>query len=458
VDEAGTRIGPHDGHLCQTAGTPADRARGGKGASLIRASTAAIVLLGLSCGLIFLGEDIRIAVRIRAFDLGLLLVSAIFFWHTLTCGVRSGTGPFLLAFGAFAVYIGCNAAMQTSVGTAAKETVQSGLFAVFVLAMVQYLDSWRATSLFLTTMLLTLWILAFWNAGVHIADGEISGWKQLGDQKLTHSVVFVMMAIMTASPLRPKRWWWFALLVLAFVMLILSGERKGWVAAAPAIFLALLVSDWGGIGRRALRRTAAATIGALALLGIVTAIAPNIPYLEKQLSSTVDFVTLLFADPLERGAAVTTESNRGRLVLIEIALQHYHEHPIFGIGQDQFKAATAFFPVDRNAQHDAHNEVLRIAAELGTVGLLLYLVLNLVILQRGVMLALRMAPLDDSERLRVRLGLALFVYGFIVNIFLAGGGLNTYFVMLPAGLLFSVPLRPRLTTQYGWKTASPRPA
>jgi hypothetical protein len=34
----------------------------------------------------------------------------------------------------------------------------------------------------------------------------------------------------------------------------------------------------------------------------------------------------------------------------------------------------------------------------------------------------------------------MFFYGFAVNIFLAGGGLNTFFVMLPAGLLFSVPL------------------
>jgi hypothetical protein len=57
-----------------------------------------------------------------------------------------------------------------------------------------------------------------------------------------------------------------------------------------------------------------------------------------------------------------------------------------------------------------------------------------------------MPRFDTAERLRIRLGFALFLYGFIVNLFLAGGGLNTFFVMFPAALMFSVrlPRRPNV--------------
>jgi len=54
------------------------------------------------------------------------------------------------------------------------------------------------------------------------------------------------------------------------------------------------------------------------------------------------------------------------------------------------------------------------------------------------MLSNAIQRLTPDERLRLRIAGGIFAFGFIVNIFLAGGGLNVFFYVLPAGLAYSV--------------------
>jgi hypothetical protein len=137
----------------------------------------AVVLLGLISGLIFWGQDLRIGVRIRAFDMGLLVVACIFAWHALSRGVLRHTAPFVLSFGAYVIYLACNALLQTSADTAVKELVQMLLFGTFFLALAQFLDDRRSMSVFLAVMLVTLWALALHNAYAHVSQGAYAGWK-----------------------------------------------------------------------------------------------------------------------------------------------------------------------------------------------------------------------------------------------------------------------------------------
>jgi O-antigen ligase len=413
----------------------------------LSAKHLAIVLLGSICGLIFFGHDFRAGIRIRVFDLGMILVAAIYLHHALSRGVSRQVAPFVLSFGVYALYLSCNALVQGQAATALKETVQLMLFGVFFLSLAQFLDDRRSLVTYLTVALTVLWALALHNAYVHVAEGSFAGWKDLGDQKLTHSVIVLVMAAVTVSPFRPKGAWWTILLVAAVAMLLLSGERKGWVATGLAVVVALVISSHGGIGARALRRTLLVGAGAMGVIALTALVAPVLPYLDKQLFSSMEFVNLLMADGTgaEAGPGVaTTESNRNRIAMMEIALQQWREAPVFGVGPEAFRsdaAARAYLPIptDRIAS-GPHNEILRIGAELGAVGLTLYLAMHLVVAFRAVVLVDAMARLDDAGRLRVRLGVALFVYGFVVNLFLAGGGLNTFFVVLPAALLFSVRL------------------
>jgi O-antigen ligase len=182
----------------------------------------------------------------------------------------------------------------------------------------------------------------------HVSQGAFAGWKTLGDQKLTHSVIVLIMAVVTLSHVRPRGWWWIALLVAAIVMLFLSGERKGWVAAGFAIVMALMISDEGGIGQRAVRRTAGVALAAACLVAIAGVLAPFVPYLERQLFSSVDFVALLLSDDASSHTGTTTESNRNRLAMIEIALAQLRQNPVFGIGPEAFRTdalTRAFLPI-----------------------------------------------------------------------------------------------------------------
>jgi hypothetical protein len=122
------------------------------------------------------------------------------------------------------------------------------------------------------------------------------------------------------------------------------------------------------------------------------------------------------------------------------------ENPVFGIGPEAFRtdALTRRLPSDPGGSYRTgpHNEILRIGAETGACSG-----------WRSTSWRRASWPVSGAgpdrrecrastttEQLRIRLGLALFLYGFIVNLFLAGGGLNTFFVMFPAALLFSVRL------------------
>ena len=412
----------------------------------IHVPSAVAIVLGLICGLIFIDSDFRVGpVRIRWFDIGLLCAAGLCLHRLLAKGLRADLGAMLMAFLFYVLYAVCNAAVQSSLGTAVKEAIQFGLFLVFFLVFVHYVNTEQRTRQFLFCFLGVLWVLALQNAFHHVSKGDLSGWKELGDQKITHSVIFIVMTVMTIASNKTKgQVWWWGLLLLALIFLFLSGERKGWVGVMPALLLVVMLSDGGGLRWRAIRQISVTVLAGLAVVGLLLAISPYIPYLSKQVTSTVDFVILLFASD-GQSVEETTRSNYGRLFAIELGLRQFSEHPVFGIGLENYSKLVRGLAIDEEFQRGAHNELVRIAAELGSVGLFSYAVLNIVIAARLIELALSIRQLEPDGRLRLRLGIALFVFGFLINIFLAGGGLNVYFYMLPAALAFSMPL-PRKQT------------
>jgi hypothetical protein len=207
-----------------------------------------------------------------------------------------------------------------------------------------FLTTGGVWAVFLGVMLATLWALALHNAGFHIAAGAYAGWKDLGDQKLTHSVIVVIMSVVTLSALRPRGWWWIALLVLAVRDAVPVGRAEGLGGGGDRGRGGADDIGPGGIDARAL----GIGLGAAACVAIATLLAPIVPYLEKQLFSSMDFVTLLLSDETGHPATATTESNRNRLAMIEIALQQLREHPVFGIGPEAFRSdalTRGFLPI-----------------------------------------------------------------------------------------------------------------
>ncbi len=412
---------------------------------MVRISVPIAILLGLAAAIIFLGVDIRIGVRIRVSDLILLGLTPVLLFFALKEGIPRSGVAFLTAFGVYVTYAILNTLGLTGTEVAIKEAVQFTLFFALFTAMVRYLETPETTWAFVATMLAVLWILSVWNAAHHLSLGRLAGWKALGDQKLTHSVVLVMMVPLIALVSQRMRWLLLILLPVALAFLILSGERKGWAAAGIGAMAGAFFLTRPRLASVLSPNVILSLIIAMGAVALFFVLAPSVPYIDKQLTSLGHAITLAFGG--EVSSQETTLSNRGRILAIQLASEQYRLNPIFGIGNENYVATVKSMAIDPALQKAAHNELLRIAAEMGTVGLALYALVYATIAGKIAQIWAMRRSLTDDQIVRAKLGTGLVVYGFIVNVFLAGGGLNTFFLVMPAALVFSVPSPHRQASQ-----------
>jgi O-antigen ligase len=402
---------------------------------LIRLDRLVPALLGLATGLIFAGIEIKLGAKFRPFDLLVLLAIALTLLAAAQHGLRrADTSLLTIAVIAYGGLMFANAALLSSMTDAVRETLQLAFFALFVTCFIRMVDSAHGTTIYLGWAFWCLLAVALGNAAWHLGQGIWSGWKTLDEPKLSHSLLVVLLA---ALPVRSRPRGFGALMALALAMLILSGERKGWIAAAGAIAtLALFLPAGSNLPRLAQGAVIVAMIALAAAL-----LVPNVPYLQKQVESSREFVALLqggvTAARLE--AEETTVSNRARLYGISVAREMIRAKPVFGVGLANYDRRVEAMDIPEVYRKGAHNEALRIAAELGAVGLALYILIHTAILARIVQLRRHLGRLPDHSVFRYRFGCATLTYGIVANLFLGGGGVNLFLVFLPAALVFSVP-------------------
>lgn len=420
---------------------------------LIHLDRVVPALLGLATGLIFAGIELKLGAKFRPFDLLVLAAIGLTLLAAARHGLRRADTALLgIAVIAYGGTMFANAALLSSMTDAVRETLQLAFFALFVTSFIRMVDTAHGTAIYLRWAFWSLLTVALGNAAWHLAQGIWSGWKTLDEPKLSHSLLVVLLA---ALPVAARPSGFAGLVALALAMLILSGERKGWIAAAAAIAtLALFLPTASALLRLVQTAAASATVVlAFALL------VPHVPYLQKQVESSREFATLLqggvTAERLE--AAETTVSNRARLYGIAVAREMIRAHPAFGVGLANYDRRVEAMDIPEVYRKGAHNEALRIMAELGAVGLGLYGLIHAAILARVLQLRRQASHLPDHATFRYRFGTATLIYGLVANLFLGGGGVNLFLVFLPAALIFSVPLA-RMAVPAPVKEVRPHPS
>jgi O-antigen ligase len=420
----------------------------------IRGSLA--LLMALTAGLVISGLEIRAGLRLRISDVFLLLsmplIIALFIRGTSTNRLIW----ICLAYAFYASYTALNAYYLTSKGTAIKEGMQFLVFFMAFLGFVYGTEQDAHFRKFVRIWFVLLCGVALYSAGYHIIVlNTWSGWKELGDQKLAYGLLMVLvLGLRHDRFLSGKTFAVVALLVLA--MLFLSGERKGWIAALAGCMTILFMAPHGRMSRTSLNSLLYFLLFCLVLLVVLSVVAPFFPYLDRQLSSINGFVEGIFGVQTEQ----VSSSNEDRLFILSFGLQLFQQHPFFGAGLDTFVRHMAQLPGALTI-NGAHNEPLRIAAELGLVGLGLYLGLYLLAGLRIMQIRALGRDIGEIQFVKFRLAAGLLVYGFVVNVFLAGGGVSFFLVVLPLGLLYSVPLRATaragtpVPMRHGWQS---RPA
>lgn len=406
----------------------------------LRASLILVLLLSFASTLIFLPFDLQaMGLRVRVSDILILASIPVLIYSIMDFGVLRWVEPYIFSIMGFSIYTSINALVLTGPSVAAKEFIQFTLFLVLFLGLLYCLGVTLKNRIFLISFITIIAILASWNAVHHLTIREYSGWKSLGDLKLTHAILLLaLIALLTSDRIKASGFSLYSLFIciaISLLMVVLAGERKSWLALVPALLFLTLQTDLGGFRRRALARCFIIGLLGFAIVASVILLGSLIPYLEKQTSSLIEAAQLVI-NPEQ--TAATTLSNQGRLFATRFAVEQFLSSPGFGIGAENYLKVIRTFNIDPRFQHAPHNELLRIAAELGSVGLLFYGLLHITIIFRIIHLLKQIYLLDHWQAFQVRFGTALFMFGFVINLFLAGGGLNTFFHVFPAALIFSI--------------------
>jgi hypothetical protein len=385
---------------------------------------------------LFLGVQYKIGVVLRPFDAlvglgGLFLVGR----ASVRGCIDTLTKPTVYyLFVATYSYRCVNALFLSSTGIALKETLQVVEFVLLAHLIAVSTRSSGHRRLFFRTLLVGSGLLALGAAAWHVSNGYYAGYKELGDPKY----VFSLFALLSFGEfLRGKSRYAGIALLVAVVLTVLSGERKGWVALLGGGGLMYFVYQG-----RSLRRLLARILRPQVLVGVTVVIVATVAvglqfeYVAEQFETMGDVYVLLsnFGLRMDLSTFETSGSNLARLYVLLFTVRTALAHPWFGVGTGRWHEALADWTYSGKSQYmiGAHSEYQRFTVENGLIGLALYVLAWGKAIRDSVRWYHRATSSGETRKLEI-VGLALF--GAVVNLFLGGGALNILFMALSVGLL-----------------------
>ncbi len=154
--------------------------------------------------------------------------------------------------------------------------------------------------------------------------------------------------------------------ILIAVCILMTQSRGGVLVLAALVLLSL-----SGAVKFQIARAYVAAIVVIAFFAVVV-LAPD-SYLER-IRDGVDSTVSAFS-----GGHIEDEAVRGRVHEMIVAAQMVKENPLFGIGYNSYSSQDQTYSLNqslsvRGEDREAHNLLLELAAEIGLVGLLVFLV------------------------------------------------------------------------------------
>ncbi|TIP85486.1 MAG: hypothetical protein E5X63_14755 [Mesorhizobium sp.] len=251
-----------------------------------------------------------------------------------------------------------------------RELLQMSAVGAFAFALAQEasrVDTHKAVNILLFGMVLILAYTITW----HVAHGYLVGWKQLVDPKLAFTFLPIALAGLLIFSNRAKRrtlWLaWAGILPL----LVLSGERKAFLIY---LFLTAALLMRG----RLAAIVPAIAVGFVGLFVLATTVENS--YVGKQLQTILHPLSMGQYEYLAatgKYAPGDTPSNVQRAFAFTLSRQLISEHPLMGVGTNQFKNIidTDFSGLPDELRLGIHGEFQRILTENGIIGLSLYLLI-----------------------------------------------------------------------------------
>lgn len=373
---------------------------------------------------------------VRPFDIGLLVVLFVYAgmisasrqWHV------EWNDLVLLSFLSLALYIFVNSLLLVSRAEAVLSLIQN---VEYLLVMVLIADLARRPAerrIFIRTLIAGFGAMAVLVAIWHITNGYISGYKLLDAPKAAFGLFALFAAVLFYQRRNPVNAFLF---MTALLLLLLSMERKSWVAFVGALIVVIVARQkFLSVARKITPRFWVRTLATVVVSAGLVMLAARIPSVSAQIESLWNAASAITADGIHYKTGITS-SNAARLYALQFGINAVQEHPFFGIGAGKFKESVEMFSYGDFAL-GAHNEYLRVATEFGLTGLILYIIIWVMMLKRCLKLLQKVQIEGQEHRIAVLIGVALAVYGMIINAFLAGGAMNVIYLVLPAGLLLGL--------------------
>ncbi len=396
---------------------------------------------------LFLGIQYKVGVVLRPFDAliglgGLFLVGRASVRGRID-RLKKPTVYYL--FVAAYSYRCVNALFLSGTGTALKEAVQVTEFVLLVHIISVSTRSKEHRRLFFRMLLVGSGLLVLGSVGWHVSNGYYAGYKQWEGAKLAFSI-FALLAL--GRFLRGESRYTGIVFFVAVVLMVLSGERKGWVAFLGGAGLMYLVYRGQNVRHllATIMRPRVLVGGTLAVVGIVV-VGLQFERVVGQFKTIGDVYVLLsnFDLRMDLSAFETSSSNLARLYALIFTIRTTIDHPWFGIGTDQW--LNEIRAVSHNTEGSyvlgAHSEYQRFAVENGLTGLTLYVFTWVYALQRSVWIFRRNRNSREGDLLVV---LGFSAFGVLVNFLLGGGALNILFMALVVGLLVGLENDPNVVS------------
>ncbi|MDO8288403.1 MAG: O-antigen ligase family protein [Parvibaculum sp.] len=284
---------------------------------------------------------LRQGALLKRLQLGFLILVPYFLWHVTS-------------------------AFTVSTDNGLREGLQIALVAVFAYSTASKLEDIDYTKI-ARLILIGLCIITAFSIIWHINNGQWTGWKRLNDPKATFTFLPLVLGLLVlfADPSERRRH--FFMWAILAVIIFLSGERK-----ALVIYGLLTITLFSG-GRivRALPIIAAG----YALVAFLAATVTD-PYLERQLRTFLEFgETYQSYEGIAQGVAPVSLSNAQRIFTLHVSGEMIASNPILGVGTNAYTdlVRDRFAYLPDYMLIGIHGEFLRILAENGIVGFMLYL-------------------------------------------------------------------------------------
>jgi O-antigen ligase len=369
-------------------------------------------------------------IRVRIIDVFLLVLVILMI---LSAGsFKTNNNAAALSFYVFILYLLVNGIIKIGFSTVIKEIIQLLEYVFLMHLIARATDQPKKRKEFLDILFWGVGCVAIFSMIYNVSAGHYADYKNLDAPK--HSFAFfALLAVIRFLTSKKKTQFQLLIVFLGLAILLLSGERKGWVGfmVGGGIFAYLQLK--ASLSKKNVHAITTFFVIVIALGGITElylASQPQLHYLDRQITSFSD-VSNVFSDDNSQYAS---KSDEERIFMFNLGIQLFVQHPVSGIGIDQFRDFVEE-ATHGEFSHDAHNFYIKILAEEGIIGIVLFLIPLFLIFIELWKKGKNNIPHIATD---ARIILALFLLGSVVNFFLAAKALSWLYIILPGGMLLGL--------------------